>query len=296
MFRTGYHLVDISPWPFSGALGVLGMTTSLVGYLHRAPLTWVCFFGFLSLFLLVFTMIRWWSDVVVESTYLGCHTSLVVRNLRVGMVLFILSEVFFFVSFFWAFFHVSIGEISMRTVGQWPPVGVKAIYPWKVPALNTAILLGSGMTVTWAHKAVSVHNKCPAGVMNLNSDSKTIDREEYSLLVEKGACYQKQAIASMALTVGLGAFFMCIQYEEYYMASFTMADSAFGSTFFIMTGFHGMHVLVGTVFLFICTLRLYYRHFSFNHHYFGLDAAIWYWHFVDVVWIGLFFAVYVWGY
>nr|YP_010943506.1 cytochrome c oxidase subunit III [Mactra alta]WLS55686.1 cytochrome c oxidase subunit 3 [Mactra alta] len=295
MFRTGYHLVDISPWPFSVALSILGLTSSLVGFMHRAPELWISFFGFLSLSLLVFSMVRWWSDVVLESTYLGCHTTLVVRNLRVGMVLFILSEVFFFVSFFWAFFHVSIGEISMGSVGEWPPVGVKPIYPWKVPALNTAILLGSGATVTWAHKAVAVHNQCPSGLISTKS-SATLDISKYSKLMAKGAHYQKQAIFSLGLTVGLGVFFMFIQFEEYYMSSFTMADSAFGSTFFIMTGFHGMHVLVGTFFLFICTLRVWYRHFSYNHHYFGLDAAVWYWHFVDVVWIGLFGAVYVWGY
>nr|YP_009455671.1 cytochrome c oxidase subunit III [Lutraria maxima]AUH21197.1 cytochrome c oxidase subunit 3 [Lutraria maxima] len=265
----------------------------------------------------------------MESTYLGCHTSLVVRNLRVGMILFILSEVFFFVSFFWAFFNSMVGETSMGGVGCWPVLGVKAIFPWKVPALNTCILLSSGATVTWAHKAVKIHNHYPVWVkyhskplsLDLTSDQikkvgYTMEKlskgypdlatdlkwfvDDYKDYYEtrrlKGEKYRTESLVALGLTVVLGVIFTWLQFNEYYMASFSMGEGVYGSTFYLMTGFHGVHVIVGTIFLTVCWFRIYLYHFSFKHHYFGFDAAVWYWHFVDVVWIGLFFSVYVWGY
>nr|YP_008758069.1 cytochrome c oxidase subunit III [Arctica islandica]AGW53593.1 cytochrome oxidase subunit III [Arctica islandica] len=279
--RTGYHLVDVSPWPISAALSALGLTSAFIGLAFEGGSTIVEISFICSLVLLILTLIRWWGDVIVESTFLGCHTSLVVRNLRIGMLLFILSEIFFFVSFFWAFFYVSIGELSSHGVSFWPPMGTKAIYPWKVPFLNTAVLLGSGATVTWAHNAVSAHNL-------------DMENNKSSILINKK--WWIHGLLSLGITVGLGVFFTWLQFNEYYMSSFSMADSVYGSVFFMMTGFHGMHVLVGTVFLLVCWFRLYLHHFSFHHHYFGLDAAVWYWHFVDIVWIGLFSFVYVWGY
>lgn len=241
----------------------------------------VILLGLGSFFLIVLTVVRWWGDIILERTFLGCYSSYVVRNLRCGIFLFILSEVFFFVSFFWAFFNASVGELSIQGVGCWPPVGVNPLYPWKVPFLNTIVLLSSALTVTWAHKAVRVHNKI-------------------RYLVKKNGLtsydYQVSGLVSLALTIGLGGFFTYLQATEYYIATFTIRDRVYGSTFFLLTGFHGIHVIVGTIFLLVCWFRLYLLHFSYKHHYFGLDAAVYYWHFVDVVWIGVFASVYVWGY
>jgi len=329
MVRTGYHLVDIRPWPISAALGVLGITTSTVGSIHGGLGNLDVFFFCISLLLVVLTIIRWWGDIIIERTYLGCHTRLVVRNLRVGIILFILSEVFFFVRFFWAFFNGMVGETSMGGVGCWPVLGVKAVFPWKVPALNTCILLRSGATVTWAHKAVKVHNHYPVWVkfhrsplrLNLSSSQfkkvaftvgklSKVDPDlklnlkrfirDYKDSQEKkrfkGEQYRIESLLSLGLTIALGVVFTWLQFNEYYIARFRMGEGIYGSTFYLMTGFHGIHVLVGTIFLTVCWFRIYLYHFRFKHHYFGFDAAVWYWHFVDVVWIGLFFSVYVWGY
>ena len=207
------------------------------------------------------TIISWWGDVIKEGTFLGCHTSLVVRGLRVGMALFILSEVFFFVSFFWAFFHMSLGTLAEG--GCWPPVGVLPIRAFGVPLLNTAVLLSSGVRVTWAHYAVRVNDR-------------------------------KQAIESLLVTVLLGGWFTLLQAEEYYRASFTISDGVYGSLFFVITGFHGLHVLIGTAFLLVGLVRTRLYHFSKGHNHVGLEVAIWYWHFVDVVWVFLFIFVYWW--
>nr|ATZ68900.1 cytochrome c oxidase subunit III [Pseudocardium sachalinense] len=354
MARTGFHIVDTSPWPFTVAMSVLGLMSSLIGFFHFGFSRDVCYFLFMSVFVLGLSLVRWWGDMILESTYLGRHTKLVVHNLRAGMLLFIMSEVFFFMSFFWAFFNSMVGEISMNKVGHWPPLGIKAIVPWKMPALNTVILLSSGITVTWAHKAIRVHNKCPLyGPKNGNVDFKVKghpsiygqtfnnwlykyegcrfssekSREMSSrvyvnllLRVKKsspdfseiiklwadpgyfkekenlGKKYRSQALYALALTIVLGLIFTSLQFNEYYLASFTIAEGLYGSTFYVMTGFHGLHVLVGTMFLVVCWCRVYLFHFTYNRHYFGLDAAIWYWHFVDGVWVALFGAVYIWGY
>lgn len=306
MVRTGYHLVDNRPWPFRASLGVLGLTSSFVGMLHLGLVDEVCFFLIISLFILFSTVYQWWGDVVLERTYLGCHTSLVVRNLRSGFILFILSEVFFFVRFFWAYFHCRIGEASINKVGHWPPLGVKAIDPWKIPALNTAVLLGSGARVTWAHKALNVHNYYHYNIFNnpvlegsLKRDSnrvKEVKNFEFESKDKMADLYRLQTLVALGITVVLGVFFTWLQAGEYFISSFSIADGAYGATFFIITGFHGMHVLIGTAFLIVCWIRTYLYHFRDKHHYFGFDAAVWYWHFVDVVWIGLYGAVYVWGF
>jgi len=204
--------------------------------------------------------------------------------LRCAMFLFILSEVFFFVRFFWAFFNARVGELSIQGVGYWPPVGINPIYPWQVPFLNTIVLLSSALTVTWAHKAVRVHNM--SVYIRGSPKYMRLNREQY----------WNSGLVALGLTVFLGLFFTYLQATEYYMTSFCIRDRVYGSTFFLLTGFHGMHVIVGTIFLIVCWFRLYLLHFSYRHHYFGLDAAVYYWHFVDVVWIGVFASVYVWGY
>jgi cytochrome c oxidase subunit 3 len=216
----------------------------------------------LSLVSIAFIIIQWWRDVIREGTYQGLHTILVGIGLRWGIILFITSEVFFFLSFFWAFFHRSLAPaIEIGTV--WPPIGIKPFNPFQIPLLNTAILLGSGVTVTWAHH----------GLIDSN---------------------HKQVKHALLLTVLLGVYFTCLQALEYFEAPFCIADAVYGSTFFVATGFHGLHVIIGTIFLAICFFRHLNGHFSSGHH-FGFEAAAWYWHFVDVVWLFLFVSIYWWG-
>jgi len=255
-----FHLVDPSPWPFVGSLGALGLTTGGVLYMHSYALGSVL--PVVSLLLVLAVMAVWWRDVIREASYQGHHTLVVQRGLRYGMLLFILSEVCFFFSFFWAFFHSALGpDINIGSI--WPPVGIQALDPFSVPLLNTAILLTSGATVTWSHHAMVAGDR-------------------------------RNAIAGLILTCVLGLVFTALQALEYYEAPFTIADSVYGSTFFVATGFHGLHVIIGTLFLIVCLWRIFDHQFT-KHHHNGFEAAIWYWHFVDYVWIFLFVCIYWWG-
>nr|YP_009871070.1 cytochrome c oxidase subunit 3 [Phascolosoma similis]QKS32582.1 cytochrome c oxidase subunit 3 [Phascolosoma similis] len=253
-----FHLVEPSPWPLTGAIGALTTAVGLAMWFHKNTMLGL----YLGMILIIITMIQWWRDVVREGTFLGFHTKRVVKGLRYGMMLFILSEVLFFFAFFWAFFHSSLAP-TPELGCCWPPIGIEPLNPFSVPLLNTAVLLASGVTVTWAHHALMQG-----------------DRQE--------------TMQALVLTVLLGAYFTALQAMEYKEASFTIADSVYGSTFFVSTGFHGLHVLIGSSFLMICLLRVAQRHFNPSHH-FGFEAAAWYWHFVDVVWIGLFLCLYWWG-
>jgi len=255
-----FHLVDPSPWPYVGAFSALGLTTGGVMYMHGyayGDLLASVSFGFILL-----VMIVWWRDVIREATYQGHHTLIVQRGLRWGMLLFILSEVCFFFSFFWAFFHSSLGP-TVEIGAVWPPIGINALNPFEVPLLNTAVLLSSGASVTWSHHAI------------INGD-------------------RANTILGLILTIALGIIFTALQAMEYVEAPFTIADSVYGSTFFVATGFHGLHVLIGTAFLTVCLYRILDHHFT-QHHHLGYEASIWYWHFVDYVWIFLFVCIYVWG-
>nr|WFP43245.1 cytochrome c oxidase subunit III [Callimenellus fumidus] len=253
-----YHLVNPSPWPLTGALGAMILTSGLVKWFH---------FYDISLFLLgilvtLLTMLQWWRDITREGTYQGLHTSPVTYGLRWGMILFIVSEIFFFISFFWAFFHSSLSpSIELGTI--WPPSGIQPFNPLQIPLLNTAILLASGVTVTWTHHSLMEANRT-------------------------------QVIQSLSLTIILGIYFSILQGYEYMEAPFTIADTTYGSTFFMATGFHGLHVIIGTTFLLTCLMRHLFYHFSSTHH-FGFEAAAWYWHFVDVVWLFLYISIYWWG-
>ncbi len=255
-----FHIVDPSPWPFVGSFGALGLTTGTVLWMHSYRHGELL--AIVSFLLIISTMIVWWRDVIREGTYQGHHTLIVQRGLKWGMLLFITTEVVFFISFFWGFFHSSLSpDISLGCV--WPPVGITALNPFEVPLLNTAILLTSGATVTWAHHAMVSGNRA-------------------------------HAIAGLGLTVFLGIIFTALQAMEYYEAPFTMADSVYGTTFFVATGFHGLHVIIGTIFLLVCLIRLVNHHFT-RHHHNGFEAAAYYWHFVDYVWIFLFVSIYWWG-
>ena len=260
-----YHVVDPSPWPIIGSVAALILTSGAVVWMHGGT-SLVMIVGFLGV---LYTMFGWWRDVIRESRA-GFHTRVVVLGLRYGMILFIASEVMFFVAWFWAFFDASLfsGESInfMRmdfTGGEWPPKGIESLDPWHLPLLNTLILLTSGTTVTWAHHAL-VHG----------------DRQGLKW--------------GLWCTVVLGVLFSMCQAYEYYHAHFHFAGNIYGATFFMATGFHGFHVIVGTIFLAVCLMRNYMGDFTPQKH-FGFEAAAWYWHFVDVVWLFLFTFVYVWA-
>ena len=253
-----YHLVDPSPWPIVGALAAGLLTAGSVVWFHGGT-PWIMILGFL---LVLYTMFVWWRDVVAEGEHQGHHTPVVQIGLRYGMILFIASEVMFFVSWFWAFFHNAIFP-GQDIGGVWPPKGVEVFNPWHLPFVNTLILLTSGTTVTWAHHALREGNR--AGLKN-----------------------------GLWLTIALGLLFTCIQAYEYSVAPFAFSGSLYGTTFFMATGFHGAHVIIGTTFLVVCLVRAYAGHFKPDHH-FGFEAAAWYWHFVDVVWLFLFVCIYWWG-
>nr|YP_010414498.1 cytochrome c oxidase subunit III [Nepsalus petrophilus]URT60651.1 cytochrome c oxidase subunit 3 [Nepsalus petrophilus] len=253
-----YHLVDFSPWPLTGALAALTTTAGLVKWFHQYDMSLLMLGNMIT----ILTMIQWWRDVVRESTLQGLHTSNVIAGLRWGMILFIVSEVFFFISFFWAFFHSSLSP-TVELGLSWPPAGVTPFNPLEIPLLNTVILLSSGVTITWAHHSLMTNN-------------------------------YTQTAQGLLFTVLLGVYFTMLQAYEYIEAPFTIADSVYGATFFVATGFHGLHVLIGTTFLMICLARHINFHFSSNHH-FGFEAAAWYWHFVDVVWLFLYISIYWWG-
>jgi len=252
--------VDPSPWPLVASISAFSMTSGGVLYMHK-------YIGGSTVFLtgfiiLLFVMFTWWRDIVREGTFEGQHTAEVQKGLRMGMILFIVSEVMFFFAFFWAFFHSSLSPVYQ--IGSvWPPEAIDTIGAFGIPLSNTFYLLTSGVTVTWAHYAIILGDK-------------------------------DQALRGLFLTILLAVLFTAVQVFEYLEAGFTISDSVYGSCFYMTTGFHGFHVFIGTCFLIVCTLRLINNHFTKEHH-FGFEAAAWYWHFVDVVWLFLFIMVYWWG-
>lgn len=258
MLRQPFHLVEFSPWPLTGSLGALFLTSGLAAWFHNYNISLII----ISIFLILITILQWWRDIVREGAFLGFHTSNVAKGLRWGIIFFILSEILFFFAFFWAFFHRRLAPTPDLGCA-WPPTGVSALNPFSIPLLNTAVLLASGVTVTWAHHRI----------------------------IEG---HHKNSLQALTLTVFLGLYFTFLQAGEYLETSFSIADRVYGSTFFVATGFHGLHVLIGTSFLFVCLWRAFIRHFSTGHH-FGFEAAAWYWHFVDVVWIFLYLCIYWWG-
>ena len=258
MPRQPFHLVEPRPWPFTSAIGAFLLTTGLTSWFHGHGYTCIL----LGLTITTLSIYQWWRDVAREGTFLGHHTSYVTKGLRYGILLFILSEVCFFFAFFWAFFHRRLAP-TPELGCCWPPVGITTLDPFRVPLLNTAVLLASGVTVTWAHHR----------------------------LIEGR---RSNTIQALVLTIILGAYFTVLQLGEYNEASFAISDRIYGSTFFVATGFHGAHVLIGTRFLLVCLVRTIIWHFSTGHH-FGFEAAAWYWHFVDVVWICLYLCIYWWG-
>ncbi len=273
--KHDYHLVDPSPWPLVGSIGAFVMAVGAVIYMHpewaymarevggqteEVPLgPWVLLAGTA---IVIITMFGWWRDVIQEAEYQGHHTQVVQIGMRYGMVLFIASEVMFFVAWFWAYFNVALFPTDFG-YEQWPPADVKTFDPWDLPFINTLVLLTSGTTVTWAHHALQ------------HGDRRGL-------------------IMGLTITVILGVLFSALQVYEYTHAGFGFAGNIYGATFYMATGFHGFHVIIGTIFLAVCLFRAIAGHFTKDHH-FGFEAAAWYWHFVDVVWLFLFACIYVWG-
>ena len=279
-----YHILPPSITPLLGSFSALTMFFGLVMWMHPEQFSYgslVFGLGFISV---MYTFYAWWSDVIHEA-HAGDHTPVVQLHLRYGMIMFIASEVMFFVAWFWAWFDYSlfpvplelvkdsethaftvtnlIGQEGAAALMQWPPKGLEVLDSMKLPLLNTLILLCSGTTVTWAHHAL-IHG----------------DREG----LKKG----------LWLTIFLGLLFSSIQAYEYLEAPFPFAGLNYGTAFYMATGFHGFHVIIGTIFLAVCLARTYKGHFTPQQH-FGFEAAAWYWHFVDVVWLFLFITIYIWG-
>jgi cytochrome c oxidase subunit 3 len=255
-----FHLVSPSPWPIITSICLLVLTTSGASSMHNFfSAHQVLYVGFI---LVIAAMCLWFRDIISEGTFLGDHTLAVQRGINLGVILFIVSEGLFFLGIFWAFFHSALTP-TVELGAQWPPMGIEPVNPFELPLLNTVILLSSGASITYAHHS----------------------------LIEGG---RPGAIYGSIATVMLALIFTGFQALEYSVSSFTISDGAFGSCFFFSTGFHGLHVIIGTIFLSIALWRIYAYHVTDNHHV-GFEAGILYWHFVDVVWLFLYASVYYWG-
>jgi cytochrome c oxidase subunit 3 len=278
--KHDYHLVNPSPWPLVGSIAATVMAMGGVTWMKglfglEKGTSWLFFAGLAGV---LYTMVGWWSDVVKEGNQ-GDHTPVVSIGLRYGMILFIASEVMFFVAWFWIFFEMALfhGHRTLSSIEEvraawatWPPKGIETVPAWNLPLVNTLTLLLSGTTVTWAHHALQQGDR-------------------------------KATKIGLILTVILGVLFTSIQAYEYhhilehkYFFGGEGAENSglYGSSFFMATGFHGFHVLIGTIFLIVCLARLMGGGFTPKQH-FGFEAAAWYWHFVDVVWLFLFAFIYV---
>jgi cytochrome c oxidase subunit 3 len=263
-----YHVLPPSIWPLAGALAAIIMLFGAVLGMHAPDPTadtayWLALLGLLAV---LYVMFAWWSEVVHESRT-GDHTPVVRLGLKYGFILFIMSEVMFFVAWFWTFFKhrlYPMGPQSPAVDGVWPPAGIETFDPWHLPLINTLILLLSGCAATWAHHALVHENN------------------------------RKDLVNGLILAIALGIVFTGMQAYEYSHAAFGFAGNIYGASFFMATGFHGFHVIIGTIFLTVCLIRALKGHFTPEKHV-GFEAAAWYWHFVDVVWLFLFATIYVWG-
>ena len=255
-----FHLVTPSPWPVNSSSSLMSLTSA--GVLKMHGFGHLAFYVLLGLLTIIYTMSLWFRDIIAEGSYLGNHTLAVQKGLNMGVALFIVSEALFFLAIFWAYFHSSLGPTVELGTG-WPPSGVEAVNPFELPLINTVILLSSGFTVTFAHHSLIENNR-------------------------------KGTLDGLAYTIILAIVFTSCQAIEYMVSLFSFGDSTFGSSFYFGTGFHGLHVIIGTAFLAVGLWRMLAYHLTENHH-LGLESGILYWHFVDVVWIFLFISIYYWG-
>ena len=255
-----FHLVSPSPWPLLTSISLLSLTTAGVLTMHNFNnIKLILLISFISVIL---SMTLWFRDIIAEGSFLGDHTFAVQKGLNLGVLLFIVSEAFFFLAIFWAFFHSALSP-TVELGGHWPPLGIEPINPFELPLLNTVILLSSGITVTYSHHSLIGGNR-------------------------KGAIY------GLIATILLAIIFTGFQGVEYSVSSFTISDGVFGSCFYFGTGFHGLHVIIGTAFLAVGLWRLISYQITDTHH-IGYEGGILYWHFVDVVWLFLFITIYYWG-
>ncbi len=257
-----YHILPPSIYPFLGSIGTFIMLFGAVIWMKIAG-PWIFILG---LIVVLYTMFGWWRETILENVA-GDHTPVVRIGLRYGFILFIMSEVMFFAAWFWSFFKHALypmGPESPGVDGVWPPVGIETFDPWHLPLINTLILLCSGAAATWAHHAL------------VHEDNR------------------KDVKQGLAIAVILGLIFTVFQAYEYSHAAFGFGGNIYGANFFMATGFHGAHVIIGTIFLAICFFRIQAGHFTADNHV-GFEAAAWYWHFVDVVWLFLFASIYIWG-
>jgi cytochrome c oxidase subunit 3 len=269
---TSFHIVDPSPWPITVATSLFYLIFNFVHHIHEYAVP--CFVQsafYFSLFSFLFSVIFWFYDIVTEATFEGHHTQSVQNNIRYGMLLFIISEIMFFFSFFWAFFYISLSP-SVWIDGFWPPIGIVCINPFGLPYFNTIILFSSGISLTYAHNALL-----------------TTEINETKLQFTN---FRAHVFYGLVQTIVLGILFTCIQLYEYTQTVFSIADGIYGSLFFVITGFHGLHVIIGTIFLLVCFFRHVFYHHLREHHV-GLECAIWYWHFVDFVWLFVYLFVYL---
>lgn len=258
-YNINLHIVTNSPWPLFHSLNLFNFIISRLMYLNNFNK----FILFFNLFIFLLISYQWWRDVVRESRFQGFHIPLVYKRAQFGIILFIISELFFFISFFWRYFSLILDE-SIELGLNFPPLGVTIFNPFNIPLLNTLVLLFSGVVLTLSH---------------------------YRLISKNYCC----CLWNLLFTILLGIYFTLLQLVEYYESFFIINDSFYGSIFFISTGFHGFHVCVGSIFLIIIGYRLKVNHFSHYHH-FGYEAAIWYWHFVDLIWLFLFLFYYWWSF
>ncbi|WP_172296492.1 cytochrome c oxidase subunit 3 [Pseudoruegeria sp. HB172150] len=254
-----YHILSPSIWPFVGSVSAFIMLFGAVLWMHDMGF-WMFLIGFVGV---AYTMFGWWSEVIGESRQ-GDHTPVVQIGLRYGFIMFIMSEVMFFAAWFWSFFKHALFPMDQFSEGQWPPPSIETFDPWHLPLINTLILLCSGAAATWAHHALAHENN------------------------------RKDLVNGLILAILLGALFTVFQIYEYSHAEFSFSGNIYGANFFMATGFHGAHVLIGTIFLFVCLMRALAGQFTPDKH-IGFEAAAWYWHFVDVVWLFLFCVIYIWG-
>nr|YP_010990596.1 cytochrome c oxidase subunit III [Nisia atrovenosa]WOW98923.1 cytochrome c oxidase subunit III [Nisia atrovenosa] len=253
-----FHMVSLSPWPILISFSIMSMLIGMIEMIYfKSKMSFII--GMSSTMLI---SSQWWRDISRESTLEGNHTKKILTMMKMGMILFIVSEIMFFISFFWTFYHSSLSpciQIGMK----WPPPSILTFNPLQIPLLNTIILLSSGVSITWAH-----HN----------------------LLNNK----MSNSIKSILITIALGVYFSVLQFIEYKESSFSISDSIYGSLFFMSTGFHGIHVIIGTLFILINLKWLKNFHLSSLNH-LSFESAAWYWHFVDIVWLFLYLSIYWWG-
>ncbi len=260
--RHGFHIVEPSPCPFITANAIGNLVMLCLHYFHYFKMGKYWVFSTLFYFSLVIFM--WFRDVVIESTYQGIHTVILQKMLRSGFVLVLISEAMFFFGFFWCFFYMAISP-SIWIGCVWPPLGIFPINPFGIPLVNTIVLVSSGVTATFAHRCI----------LSRDGRQDVIDGLQWSIM--------------------FGIVFTMLQIWEYINAPFSISDGIYGSIFFVSTGFHGLHVIVGTIALIVCLFRHYAYHFQVDHHV-GFELSIWYWHFVDVIWLLLYMSIYIWGY